>query len=438
MLASQNKNSCHSNSDRDNKKNVPVKVLKFGGTSLKDIGRINHVADIIQSRLGEAKLLIVVSAMGDTTDWLLNLAHRCTGEPDNRELDQLLSTGEQVSISLLSLVLKSRGISARSLTGAQAGILTNGTHTDARVVEISPKVFADLFQSNDVAVVAGFQGVSPDGETTTLGRGGSDTSAVALAAACGAQSCDIYTDVDGILSADPNVIKNATLLNAISCEDAAEMARLGAQVIHPRAVELARNYNVPLRVRNTFKPSHVGTIITGEDQMENYRAVTGIAIDRANAVICVAQLAGRVNAVPRILESLASCNITVDLINQNLQNADSVSFTVKQSDVARTVKTLDGLACEFPGLAASFDADATKVSLVGAGIAASVDIAAKAFGALGKCGVNVKLAATSDRRLTFVVSNSQADESARALHQEFDLEQGTNSEPRHAQLQKTS
>jgi aspartate kinase len=413
MLASQNKI------------NIQTKVLKFGGSSVKDIGRLHHVADIIEARLSEGNLLVVVSAMGDTTDWLVNLAHRCTPEPDNRELDQLLATGEQVSIALLSLILRDRGIKARSLTGAQAGIVTDGFHNNARVVEVDTKTLGEHFDHNDVVIVAGFQGVSPNGDTTTLGRGGSDTSAVALAAAFNASCCDIYTDVDGILTADPRVISAASLLEEVCSEDAVEMARLGAQVIHPRAVELARAYRVPLRVRNTFKPSHVGTSIRGEEQMENYRAVTGIAIDGANAVICVSKLSGRVQAVPRILELLATSNIAVDLINQNLQTSDSVSFTVAQGDVARTIKVLQALALDFPGAEVSFDPSAAKVSVIGAGIATCVDIAAKAFGLLGRGGINIKLAATSDRRLTVVVAAEQSEAAARLLHAGFELDRIT-------------
>jgi len=238
-----------------------VKVLKFGGTSVKTIGRILHVAKIISERAQRSKLIVVVSAMGDTTDYLLGLANHCSSKPDRRELDVLLSTGEQQSIALLSLVLCDMGIKARSFTGPQVGIRTDHNHNDARIVEIDALRLQALLKENDVLVVAGFQGASPDGDITTLGRGGSDTTAVALAAACRACECDIYTDVDGVYTDDPNKVRSARLLPTVSYDQMLAMARQGAQVLHPRAVELAKEHRVKLRVRSTFNCDHDGTLI---------------------------------------------------------------------------------------------------------------------------------------------------------------------------------
>jgi len=244
-----------------------IAVLKFGGTSVKNIGRIRHVCDVIESACKGKKVIVVVSAMGDTTDTLLKLANQCVSEPgsapDVRELDLLLATGEQVSVALVALCLRDRGIRARSFTGPQIGIVTDNQHSCARVRDIDTDLIEDHFVDNDVLVVAGFQGISETGSVTTLGRGGSDTTAVALAAAIGCDRCDIYTDVDGVYSADPNVEENAEFLHALSYDEMLEKANKGAQVVHGRAVELAKRYGLHVQVRNTFNPECEGTVIYG-------------------------------------------------------------------------------------------------------------------------------------------------------------------------------
>lgn len=245
-----------------------ISVLKFGGTSVKTIGRIAHVAEIVAKRARISKVIVVVSAMGDTTDYLVNLAKQCCAAPDRRELDVLLATGEQTSIALLALTLKKMGIKARSFTGPQLGIVTDSEHTDARIIDIRSEVIHKLLQENDVLVVAGFQGVNESGDITTLGRGGSDTTAVALAAASGARDCEIYTDVDGVYTADPNKVKDAMLLPEISYDEIFQMARLGAQVLHHRAIMLAKQYNIRVRVRNTFKPDDCGSLVQGSNEPE--------------------------------------------------------------------------------------------------------------------------------------------------------------------------
>jgi aspartate kinase len=246
---------------RKPKQDSAVTVLKFGGSSVKSIGRMQHVVGIIQEVCRTQKALVVVSAMGDTTDHLIDLAQQCTNSPDKRELDVLLSTGEQVSIALLCILLKAAGITAKSFTGAQIGVLTESEHTSARILSVDAIAVQKALAENDVVVVAGFQGVTVDGDITTLGRGGSDTTAVALAAAAGAQECQIYTDVDGIFTSDPNKNADAQWIPEISYDDCLQLVRAGAQVMHDRSVVLAQQYGIDVRVRNTFKPSHPGTVI---------------------------------------------------------------------------------------------------------------------------------------------------------------------------------
>lgn len=293
-----------------------IHVVKFGGSSVKNIGRIQHVAGIIKDLSANAPVVVVVSAMGDTTDYLLKLAGQCSQQPDHREVDLLLSTGEQISITLLAMVLGSLGVKARSFTASQVGIFTENVHSKARIVDIKTDTMDRALLENQVLVVAGFQGVTADGQVTTLGRGGSDTTAVALAAALRARLCDIYTDVDGIYSADPNVVKGARLLGGISYEEVVEMARLGAQVIHPRAVELARQYNVVLRVRNTFKPEHEGTVIDGGESVEIYRTVSGVAVDKDQASVAIMDVPDQPGIAGEVMQAVADKNIVIDMIMQ--------------------------------------------------------------------------------------------------------------------------
>lgn len=257
-----------------------VAVLKFGGTSVKSVARMQHVADIIEKKCAQEKTIVVVSAMGHTTDHLIDLARQCEGEPDKRELDVLLSTGEQVSIALLSIILKARGVRAKSFTGAQIGVLTEDEFGAAKIVCIDPWKLTCALEDVDVAVVAGFQGVTLGGDITTLGRGGSDTSAVALAAAANASVCEIYTDVDGIFTSDPNKDENAELFDQIDYDDCLKLVRAGAQVMHDRSIILAQQYGVNVRVRNTFKPEHCGTLICCLSRNVRYLHETDAAVQR--------------------------------------------------------------------------------------------------------------------------------------------------------------
>jgi aspartate kinase len=361
------------------------------------------------------------SAMGDTTDHLLRLIKKCSDTPPVREIDQLIATGEQVSISLLATILQKFGIKARSLTAAQAGITSDSFHGKARVTSIDGELLLGELADNQVLVVAGFQAIATNGDTTTLGRGGSDTSAVAIAVAVGAACCDIYTDVDGIFTANPAVITSARLLRQISYADAGEMARLGSQVIHPRAVSLASRNALRLRVRNTFNPQDIGTAIEGEQEVETYQAVTGIAVDANQAIIAVRNIPIGVDIASSVFELLAKNNITTDLISHGIKPRDGIVFTVSGDDVRETLACLDSLKFKYPQLEIDADEDCAKVSLIGSGIADRAGIAAKLFTVLAKQNINVKLTATGERRLTCVVDNGIANVAARALHDAFQL-----------------
>lgn len=405
-----------------------VEVVKFGGSSVKTIGRIQHVCEIIKGRLARGKVMVVVSAMGDTTDYLIKLAKQCSKNPDQRELDLLMSTGEQISITLVAMVLKAMGINARSFTAYQIGIFTENVHNKARIVDVKADVIEKALSEHDVIVVAGFQGVTTGGDITTLGRGGSDTTAVALAAAVGASICDIYTDVDGIFTADPNVIPEAKLLKRISFDEVIEMARMGAQVIHPRAVELARQYRVALRVRNTFKPDHDGTIIDGGEEMEIYRAVSGVAIDKDQARVAILDVPDQPGIAGRIMQSVADSNIVIDMIMQAFHptiGLNNITFTVHRSDLDETIKILRKIKDQMGAKEVLADEDIAKVSLIGSGMSGQPGIAAKLFTALGENGVNIKMIATSEKKLTCVVSRGDADKAARIMHEVFNLDELT-------------
>ncbi|MBC8000764.1 MAG: aspartate kinase [Leptolyngbya sp.] len=403
-----------------------ISVLKFGGTSVKSIARIQHVAELVKERLKTGKVLVVVSAMGDTTDYLLKLAHQIAKTPNQRELDSLLSTGEHISITLLSMMLNALDVSARSVTAYQLGIFTENVHSKARIVDIQFDNLARAFENCDALVVAGFQGVTANGDITTLGRGGSDTTAVALAAAAGAQYCDIFTDVDGIYTSDPNVIKNARLLDRISYGEVVEMARMGAQVIHPRAVELARQYGVILRVRNTFKPEHQGTQIGGGADMEIYRSVSGVAVDKDNACVAIMDVPDQPGIAAQIVSALAKKNIVIDMIMQAFHptaGLNNITFTVASTDLAQTNTILEELKLKMGAKEVLADEDIAKVSLIGAGMAGQPDIAAKLFTTLGDAKINIKMITSSEMKITCVVARGEADKAAKMLHDAFQLDE---------------
>ena len=399
-------------------------VVKFGGTSVKNIGRIQHVADILKGISRTKKVLAVVSAMGDTTDFLVKLSKQASENPDKRELDMLLATGEQISIALLCMVLKDSGVRAKSLTGNQVGIFTETVHTRARILDINSERLETAFKDNDVLVVAGFQGVTVDGDITTLGRGGSDTTAVALAAAIKASECDIYTDVDGIYTTDPNKIATASLLPRISYGEVLEMARLGAQVLHPRAVELARQYNVKLRVRNTFKPENPGTSIDAGGDMEIFRAISGVVVDEDQATVAIMDVPDQPGIAGKVTQALADQNIAIDMIMQSVHPSaglNSMTFAVADADLAQTIKILDELKAQLGAKEVKADPDCAKVSLIGAGLCGQPWIPALLFSTMGKNGINIKMISSSEMKICCVVSREQAPKAAKLIHDAFEL-----------------
>jgi aspartate kinase len=399
-------------------------VVKFGGTSVKNIARIQHVAGIIKGLSRTKKVLAVVSAMGDTTDYLVKLSGQASENPDRRELDLLLSTGEQISIALLCMVLKDLKVAAKSLTANQIGIFTETVHTRARILEIKSEKLLEAFRQKDALVVAGFQGVTVDGDVTTLGRGGSDTTAVALAAAIGAGECDIYTDVDGIFTADPNMIPQARLLPRISYAEVLEMSRLGSRVLHPRAVDLARQYGVKLRVRNTFKPESEGTTIEAGGDMEIFRSISGVAVDEEQCTVAIMDVPDIPGIAGRITQALADHNIAIDMIVQSFHpsaGVNSMTFAVQDSDLPQTIKVLGGIKSELSATEVKADPDCAKVSLVGAGLCGQPWIPALMFSTLGKNRINIKMISSSEMKITCVVSRAQAHEAARLIHDAFEL-----------------
>lgn len=401
-----------------------VTVLKFGGTSVKNIGRIHHVADVI-ARVANRKCLVVVSAMGDTTDHLYNLAKQCSVTPDKRELDLLLSTGEQVSIALLALALREKGIKAKSFTGPQIGIQTDNAHSTARIIDICKDTLAAALDENDVVVVAGFQGRSEDGEITTLGRGGSDTTAVALAAACGAECCDIYTDVDGIFTSDPNKISDAQILDSICYDEVLEMARVGAQVIHPRAVELAKEYGLQVRVRNTFKPDHPGTVISGGTNVERIRRVTGVAVDGNQAHVTFTKIAPDFPFIAVAAEALSKDNISVDMVSQIIEpnsGQKSVQLAIKYVDADNAVTCLQKLQQNCGGTTeVSIDLQVAKVSLIGSGLGGSPETSARLLTLLERNGICVQQVFCSELRISCLVPVASVGAAAELIHSEFKL-----------------
>jgi len=399
-------------------------VQKFGGTSVKSVARIKNVAGIIARAAAAGPVVAVASAMGDTTDYLLKLAQQASASPDRRELDALLATGEQISIALLSMALRERGVQAVSMSGPQLGITTENVHTAARIVEIKTDAIRRHLECGRVVVAAGFQGTTAEGDITTLGRGGSDTTAVALAAALGARTCDIYTDVSGVYTADPNIVPTAKLLPEISYDEMLEMARVGAQVLHPRAVVLARQYGLPLRVRNTFDPDHKGTVLKGVGQMEIYRPVSGVTLDRDQARLAILQVPDRPGIAGEVFGALANSHISVDMIIQAFHEGGAVNditFTVKRNQLQAARALLEQIASTVGAGGILADQDVAKVSIVGAGLMDQPEVAATMFRELGRARINIKMISTSDIRISCVVSDGDSERAVQLVHDVFHL-----------------
>ncbi|MCD7780472.1 MAG: aspartate kinase [Candidatus Gastranaerophilales bacterium] len=400
-------------------------VQKFGGTSVADPQKIHNVAKaVIREKENGNDVVVVVSAMGHTTDYLIKLAKEVTNNPDSREMDMLLSTGEQVSIALLSMAIQSNGYKALSMNGQQVGIITECIHSKARIVDIKTEKLNKYLREGNIIVVAGFQGVTPEGEITTLGRGGSDTSAVAIAAALNAERCDIYTDVEGVYATDPRIVPNIKKADIISYEEMLELARVGANVLHPRSVETAKQFNVPLRVRSSFKLDNLGTLIIGVENMEIYKPVAGVAADSSQVRILLSNLPDIPGTAAKLFTALADNNISVDMIIQSLANngTNSIAFTVDSDDLDTALKILKEQKGTVQAGEILTDKDISKVSIVGAGMVDRPGIAADMFKALADNNINIKMISTSEIKISCLVEKQNANKAIKALCKKFDLE----------------
>ena len=399
-------------------------VQKYGGSSLANAERIRAVAQrIIASRDGARPVVVVVSAMGDTTDDLIKLARNLADEPDDRELDLLLSTGEMISCTLMAMTLRHHGYDAISLTGAQAGIKTDAAYSRARIVSVDPSRIQRELAAGRVVVVAGFQGINEEFDVTTLGRGGSDTTAVALAAILHADLCEIYTDVDGVYTADPRIEPNARKIDEISYEEMLELAQQGAKVMHPRAVELGSVYGVPILVRSSFN-QEPGTLIHGGAGVEVHNKVRGIAHDTDVAKITVVGVPDRPGIASAIFAPLAEANISVDVIVQNasIDGITDLSFTVSRGDLPRSIRIVEPVGRDMHAKDIVSSAALAKVSIVGTGMQHLPGYAARMFNALSNRGINIEMITTSEIRITCLIDQSQAAEAVQALHAAFQLE----------------
>ncbi|MBR1753486.1 aspartate kinase [bacterium] len=403
-------------------------VQKFGGSSVADAEKIKNVAKIAvkEKELGN-DVLVVVSAMGKTTDGLVKLAREISPNPNPREMDMLLSTGEGVSIALLAMAIQETGHKARSLNAMQIGILTEAIHQNARITAIATERIKEAFANDEIVIVAGFQGITEDNEITTLGRGGSDTSAVALAGVLNAERCDIYTDVDGVYTADPRIVPNAAMIKEISYGEMLELARVGAKVLHPRSVETAKNVNMQVRVRSTFHPENEGSLVTSKQNLELMSHVRGIASDKKQVRVVFSCVPDTPGIAAKLFRRLCEENISVDMIIQSYarrQNkSNDITFTISEDDYKRSGDILWRVREEIGAIEVHINEDIAKVSIVGAGMVDTPGIAATMFEAIAGLGVNIKMIATSEIKISCLVSRNEADECVKALCKAFELEE---------------
>lgn len=398
-------------------------VVKFGGSSVASIEKITNVANrIIAIQEQGHEVVAVISAMGDTTDDLLELTGAISKILDNRELDMLLSTGEQQSAALLALSLISQGVAAVSLTGWQAGIKTDDQHSKARIVGITPDRIKQELGLGKVVVIAGFQGLGPRGDITTLGRGGSDTTAVALAASLGADRCIIYTDVDGVYTADPRIVKEARKLPSISYEEMLEMASLGAVVLQPRAAEFAMLYNVDVEVASSFN-NNPGTVITEVAKMERQRIVSGVAHDRNVARIALFDVPDHPGVASVIFKTLAENGINIDMVIQSAMrdNHNDIAFTMERNEINRARPIVKEIVAKIGASGMSFSTDVAKVSIVGAGMQSNPGVAAAMFDALAHQDINIHMISTSEIKISCIIDEDEIERSVQALHDKFKL-----------------
>ncbi len=406
-------------------------VQKFGGSSVGDADKIKHVAKrVIETQRAGNHVVVVVSAMGDTTDELMDLANQVTDNPNPRELDMLLTAGERISMALLALAIDSAGAQSRSFTGSQAGIVTASKHGNARIAEVTPDRIREALNDGDIAIVAGFQGFNRETkDITTLGRGGSDTTAVALAAALKADVCEIYSDVDGVYTADPRQIPAARKLDYIDVESMLELAAAGAKILHIRAVEFARRHNVDLRVRSTFSTDPGTRVISGKGEQMEESVVSGVATDKSQTKIIVIGIPDLPGKAAELFNVVAEAGANIDMIVQNTatgvdvaDKVSDISFTLPKGDANKVVAALEANQSKLGYRELEVDHEIGKISVVGAGMRTHSGVSATLFNALAKAGVNIEMISTSEIRISVVTDIQEADAAARAIHTAFDLD----------------
>jgi aspartate kinase len=405
-------------------------VQKYGGSSVADAAGMKRVAArIVASKRDGNQVVVVVSAMGDTTDELIDLANQVTPIPNGRELDMLLTAGERISMALLAMAISSLGHEARSFTGSQAGVITDSSHGRARIIDVTPGRIQEALNEGAIAIVAGFQGISQDTkDITTLGRGGSDTTAVALAAALDADVCEIYTDVDGVFSADPRVVPSAQKLKSVTYDEMLELAASGAKVLHLRCVEYARRYDLPIHVRSSFS-NNEGTWVVKDhpegDQMEQ-AIISGIAHDKSEAKITIVGVPDRTGVAARIFQSIADNDINIDMIVQNVSAAATgltdISFTLPKSEGANATAILQKLQGEVGFASILYDDQIGKISLVGAGMRSHPGVTATFFAAMAEAGINIEMISTSEIRISIICRETDLQNGVKAAHTAFQLD----------------
>ncbi|MEJ7726262.1 MAG: aspartate kinase [Actinomycetes bacterium] len=404
-------------------------VQKYGGSSVADAESIKRVAErIVSTRRAGDDVVVVVSAMGDSTDELRDLAQQVTPLPPPRELDMLLTAGERISMALLAMAIAALGLEARSFTGSQAGVITDSAHGNARIIDVTPGRIRQALDAGAIAIVAGFQGVSQDTkDITTLGRGASDTTAVALAAALGADRCEIYTDVDGIFTADPRLVPSASQISRISYEEMLEMAACGAKVLHLRCVEYARRYSIPVHVRSSFSQRE-GTWVLDSDEGDDMEQaiISGVAHDRGEAKITIVGVPDKVGSAARLFGAVAEAEINIDMIVQNVSAAATgrtdISFTLPRADGARAMEAIARTEGEIAYDGLVYDDRIGKVSLVGAGMRSHPGVSARFFTALAGAGVNIEMISTSEIRISVIMRQDEVPAAVAAVHTAFGLD----------------
>ena len=405
-------------------------VQKYGGSSVADAEGMKRVAArIVASKRDGNQVVVVVSAMGDTTDELIDLANQVTPIPNGRELDMLLTAGERISMALLAMAISNLGHQARSFTGSQAGVITDSAHGRARIIDVSPGRIQEALKEGSIAIVAGFQGVSQDTkDITTLGRGGSDTTAVALAAALDADVCEIYTDVDGVFSADPRVVPHARKLKSVTYDEMLELAASGAKILHLRCVEYARRYEMPIHVRSSFSTNEGTWVVKSrpEGEIMEQAIISGIAHDKSEAKITIVGVPDRTGVAARIFQAIADADINIDMIVQNVSAAATgltdISFTLPKSEGANATAILKRIQSEVGYASIQYDDQIGKLSLVGAGMRSHPGVTAAFFAAMSEAGVNIEMISTSEIRISIVCRGADLERGVKAAHTAFELD----------------